>query len=259
MSICPVVNMIEAIRAGGYFEDDQEATAARVVRLGGMDQEYVLDDARFHLNLRLMEFARHELSRPDLATAKRKFGAMFDAYLRGDIYSQYMERSEALRLLHRQFVGLCDLIARMEEWILMMVHTAARRGRCIDISLPDLTLPGNIDIKVLYSPDQLRAATNAIIGHVRRININSLLDEPLVVDIEPLPEFGAKSPDFSQKVPRPYAQTSADYLDTARRILDIEAEIVDYIIKVEEYHCEVINRVNLIFIAIGKILRKASA
>lgn len=254
--VCPVVRTIKEIRGSGMYEDGGEETSANVVKLGGdSSTEYVSDDMTFYMISRKMEFARFELANPDDAACKSKYARMFSnvagrSY--GQVYADIIGMGVKKKFMYKQFVGIIELIGDMEQKIELRVCKEASSGRHVNVSLPDIILLPHIDKLIMYRADVLEDTINKIISYVNKINVNSLLVEPVTCDLPKVQKFDITAPNMSKIIT---ADTSL-MLDKMRSVLDQEMEVADYIHKMEKYHCIVINHLNMVYEVCKKIISR---
>jgi hypothetical protein len=256
---CPVVAAIREIRGAGLYKDDCEESPDDVIKLGGnnTDIEFVCDDMTFYMMTRRMELARFELSKPDFAQCKAKYTRMFKNIVGIDystLYTRIINQALKKKFLYKQFVELVELIGETEQLIEIKVNSAARRGVPINISIPDIILLPHIDQLIIYRTDILCATMNKIINYMNKINVNSLLSEPVNSNIPQIKPFAVTPPDMKTQIPEIDATDADEFLAGMKRTLEHEMAVASYIREVEKYQCGVINHVNMAYDVCKKII-----
>jgi len=256
---CPIVIAINEIRVGGYYKD--EDSDVNVIKIGGNDSpiEFVCDEVGYYIMSRKMELARFELSNPNHEATNLKYRLSFGWMIPSDysqLYTRIIDRAIKKDYLYNQFVQLVNLIGEMEEFIITSVAAAGRAGKVINVSLPDIILMPHIDQIIVYRPDVLMATINKIISYINRLNITSLLGEPVQKNIEMVTPFTGIPPCMStQVISKAVVFDSAEkYLKSMHELLAHEIIVADYVQKVENYQCGVINKMNSIYDVCKKII-----
>jgi hypothetical protein len=257
---CPLVVAIGKIRGGGLYTDDEEQNNNNIVTVGGNgDTEYICDDTSYWINLRLIETARFEISKPSLDLCKRKFQRMYGDYkgkTREYIYTKIIAESQMKKLMYKQFIALVESLVKLDDWLLAKVDDNARKGKPINITVPDIMLLPHVDVEIIYKPEVLTSTMNSILQYMSKLNINSLLKDPLTIEFGSVPDFNpVNSVNMNDIIPYPDKLTSADdYLTAMKKLSDFEIETAKYVQDIEKYHCEVISKVNCVFHAMQKIM-----
>lgn len=149
--VCPVVAAIREIKGSAEYKRGGSAV------IGG--NEYCFDNAMFLYNIRKLELARLELSRPDLTTLRArpyKYRTFSDISAEIGSHSAHLERAIGLAsgAVAAFFAALTKKISQ---------------SRSANITIPHL---GDT------TGDPL-TAVNALVTFVNGLNVNSLLREPL--------------------------------------------------------------------------------
>lgn len=251
---CPVVRVIREIRGSGLYDDDN---SSNVIKLGGADNEFICDDMTFYITVRKMEFARFELSRPDYAACKQFYAKKFKNIVNID-YSQLYKRiiDDALKkkFLYRQFVDLVEIMGEIEQMVELKVIKSARKGLPINISIPDIFILPHIDQLIIYRTDILAQTMNKIIDYVNKINVNTMLSEPVISNIQHVPAFTGDVPVMTTQIPELTASNADEYITGMQSILNHEMVVANYIHSIEKYQCSVINHLNQVYIICKKII-----
>lgn len=258
--VCPLIVAIGDIRTGGFYSDDAEDLDNAVVCVGGGDTEYVCDDTSYYLNLRMIEIARFELAKPDLEKCRAKFERMY-GWLQGktreQLYRKLIDDSQMKRLLYRQFLSLVEAIVRLEDLISVKVIEHSRKGKPINVTIPDIMLLPHIDTQIIYEPAVLTKTMNAILGYMDKLNIGSMLSGPIGETFELVPDFAPTHiPNFKDIAPKLRAPLGSpeQYINEMKILLSFETETTKYIQELERYHCLVINHVNKVHRVMKKII-----
>jgi hypothetical protein len=254
---CPVNRVIKEIRGSGMFDDDAEDSTARVIKLGGSDgssgESCVLDEMSFYIMSRRIALARFEISNPTVAGCEAKYKSMFHDIV-GKEYKalcwHIIDTALEKKHLYNQFVRLVDLLGAVEELIIARVEALGRAGAPVNVSLPELVLFPHVDRVIVYQPAALAETINQIIRYVNKININSILKEPVAGSISAVGVFSGPALDFSTRI-EPISSagrpTVESYMAGMRKILNQELEVAEYVRELEKYHCVIINHMNRIY------------
>lgn len=255
---CPVVKTIKEIYGAGWHDGDDTESLESVIKIGGNDStEYVCGETVFYMTMRKMDLARFELKLNtfDLNFIKKKFLREYK-YLMGVTYAEIYQKiidDVLTKHLYNQFVNLIDLIAQMEEMVATMVEVLGRKGKAINISLPDIILLPNIDKLILYNPDILHYTVNKIVDYANKINIKSLISIK-TIPIPHIDKFDTPAPDMKTRTPEFIPQQPSDYYDAMKVLSKHEIIVAEYVYDIEKYHCKVINHMNFIYDLCKKII-----
>ncbi len=263
---CPVVRTIREIRGGGLYdggdEQDDNTETKNVIWLrpefknhkknkitGGNDciRSVVCDDMQFYIMSRMMSLARFELSKPDDETIRRKSAIMFKevAGLSWDECATLLIDTAMPKHIYKQFVQLINIIGELEE----IIVTKLRTMKQINISLPDIFLLPYIDRLIVYRPDVLCDTINAIRDYMNKLNVNSMLSEPIKTKIDNIEKFDEPidaKPPIQAELPRTIVEM--------HEMLNAELLVAKYLVKVEAYQCMVINHMGIIYDRCKKIM-----
>jgi hypothetical protein len=281
--LCPIVSAIREIRGGGgdgsasaggdaggdgdgstpiYF-DGAEETSERVIKVGGADSaEIVCDHVMFYMMSRKMALARFEMAHPEPRECAKVAAEMFRGIAGEDYetaYPRIVDAAISRSHLYNQFVGLIDLIGQLDEFILARVSAAAKAGKPINVSLPNIVFLPHIDQLIIYRPDVLERAMNRIIDYMRALNINSILTEPVHCELEHIPRFAVLAPDMTTLIPAITGRTTDEFLEKMHAVLKHEMRVASYVAEIEKYHCDVINHMNAVYDIIKKMITRAVA
>jgi hypothetical protein len=239
--LCPVQVAIKEIRGAGLHSDGKTSC----IKVGGSSGcDYICDDMSYVIMTRKMEFARFKLARPDIDTC-RQSALIKDAGIDYTaLYTRLITRTVLKKkYLYDQFVQLINLLGRMEPLIIARI----RRAKSLNISIPDIILLPQVDQLILYRTDILCATMNQIIDYMNNLNINSLLNTPIVGKIARLEPGKFNVPDMKTKICELSGDTADEYLAVMEIILNHEIRVAEYIREIEKYHCTVINHMNQVY------------
>jgi hypothetical protein len=251
-NICPVVRTMRDIRTGGMYVDDAEDARDRIIRVGSGETavEYVMNDTAYYMMTRQIEFARFELTRPSAEACKMKFKKMFSDLVgmtEDTLRMHIIDKALTRKYIHEQFMRLVDLIGRIEELIMEKVNElAARPSITLNVSLPDIVFLPRIDQFIIYNPEAAEHTVNKIIDYVNKININSILPEPVNTKIEYVPAMKAPPLTVGELIQKPTGD-AAEMLRDMKKTLERECAVAKYVDQVEQYHCKVINHMTQIY------------
>jgi hypothetical protein len=243
---CPVVETIKEIYGAGIFIDEFDNDS--LVKIGGGNVEYLCDSAKFYITTRKMEFARYELNDVEFKNLKNGFFDNIVDKSYKEIYEFIIDKVLNNKYVYNQFVNLINLIDVMEKALLRRIHRLGKEKKEINVSIPDMMFSTNVDTLILYRPDVLCETVNTIISYIMRLNIRSIIKESVSIDIKKIDAFPHKL-DMEIVVAGPL-NTNED----AKRILQHEMVVADHVLKLEKYHCEVINQLNKIYHYCDKII-----
>lgn len=254
---CPVVAAIGEIYGGGLYSMD----TSNVVTIGGSDGlEYVSDNSYYYITQKKLELARFELSRPNDIQCNNKLVDMFGD-LRGinfhDLYRKLIRITLKNKYMYKQFTQLISLIRDMEKYIITRISVAQKFNKPINVTIPSIKFPSYIDKIILYDPNALTIAINAIVEYINNLNINSLLTEPIKDKIELMGEFTTDKqlPNLNFATPNEFDyMPTEECIEYMHKLLDKQTIVIEYINEIEKYHCNVINHVNMIFDRCKKII-----
>lgn len=253
---CPVVEVIKEIRGGGiYIENDE----THDVMIGGNDTgiTFVCDEMSYYITLRKMEFARFELSRPDLVSCERRYNLQWREYTGityAVVYDKLIKKIAKNNLLYNQFTGLINLIHNMEETINAKILALSYSGKAINISLPSVILLPNVDELIYTHPDTLMDAVNKLTNYINQINLKSISRDCELAKVEKLQSITLPKLDMNKTFDSsPDLATPDEYIDCMKKLLASEMTIANYIRLIEEYHCKVIVHMNKLFDACKKL------
>ncbi len=253
--VCPVVEAINAIRGGGIYKDDMEDDPSAIVRVGGV--EYVMNDISYYISSRKIELARFELSRPTLQACKAKYKKTF-APLTGLTYSalrvHIIDRAIDRPFAYEAFINIVDLIGKIEELIIDVVATLARKGKPINISLPDMLFLPHIDRIIVYDPAAMEHTMNKIIEYINKLDVGSITDAPKLTQripnvarfippaaVDDMAHSTVVSPDTST------LSTPEDYIAAMKTISEAETHVTEYVSGIEKYHCVVVGHMQQVY------------
>lgn len=262
---CPVVRTIQEIRGGNWYVDDTDDTATDTKNViyyrpeftknkkiinGGSEttdlKPVVCDDMQFYITSRMMSLARFELSKPDDEAIGRKSAIMFKDIVgknKSDIVIHLIDNAMP-KHIYKQFVQLINIIGDMEDIIVIKLRTMKQ----INISLPDIFLLPYIDRLIVYRPDVLCDTINAVTVYMNKLNVNSMLSEPIKTPISSVDRFEAAEPTSAVGSELPKT------IEEMHEMLNAELEVAKYLVKVEAYQCKVINHMGLIYDRCKKII-----
>ncbi len=246
--VCPVVEAIHTIRGGGIYVDDMESSSEGLVKLGGQDNEYVMNDISYYIISRKIELARFELSKPTAAACKIKYKKMFTSVAglsHSGLLKYIIDNALNKRYVYEQFTNIIDLIGRIEELIIDLADHLARANKSINVSLPDIIFHPNIDKLIMYDPSALEQAMNKIIDYVNKINVNSIIKNPVTARISRVAAFRPPTAlDPNTQIYRPDISsfmTPDEYLTAMKKVLEQEVHVAMYAGEIEKYQCNVVN------------------
>lgn len=252
--LCPVVATINEIKGAGWYAADDSDD---VVVLGGSDStQYVCDEMSFYMTTRKMDLARFELKRPSVEEYAKFYARGYSEYADitySEMYTKLIDRALKKKLLYAQFVDLVTLISDMEDLILSRVEAAGRAGQSINVSLPDIILLPHIDSIIIYRADALEKTINKIISYINKINVNSLIKDPVAINVAHVRGFDAKM-ESQTVIPGVHATTADEYLAGIKMMLEHEIKVAEYIRELEKYQCYVINHLNQVYDICKKII-----
>lgn len=242
MDACPVVRVINEIRGGGFDDDGDRG----LVKLGGGGGAcFILDDMSFYIMSRKMELARFELTKPSEAACRLKYRIMFPYATTGATYAHIMNNVFKKKYVYDQFMQLVTLIEKMESLIIDKISNMSAQQ--MNVSLPDIILLPDVD-QFIHHPAVLCKTMNQIIDYINKIDVNSLLRESVRTNIAKIECFKGDPPEMSTRF------TPAQNIPDMKKMLDLELSVAGYVKNVEEYHCYVIDHVNEIYDACGRII-----
>jgi len=169
------------------------------------------------------------------------------------LYSRLIERV-LRRHIYTQFVQLVDLLANMEQLIISKITKLSAAGKAINVSLPDIFMLPHIDELIVYRPDVLRTTVNKIIDYVNKININSIITNPVSSKIPHVAAISATPIAGDTQIADDRGMDAAGYIEKMHAVLAHEIVVAGYICAVEKYHVEVINHMNQIYDVCKKII-----
>ncbi len=258
---CPLVQAINQIRGGGFYNDGAEESDGTIVKIGGGDTEYVCDDTSYYINVRFIELARFELSKPNVEQCKAKFNKLFgwmsENATRRDVCRRMIDASSMKALVYNQFIKLIDILGKLNDFIVAAVVDAGRQGRRVNVSIPDILFPPDVDVYIIYNTKLLTHTMNLVLSYMSKLNINDLLDAPITEKFDVIPDFKPSVDlNFGEKIPAASAlQTPEQYMARMKALLQFEADTAKYVQEVEKYNCGVVNQVNRVFSVVEKIIR----
>lgn len=262
---CPVMLIIDKIYAGGYEDDSAES-----YRIGGAGPEHTCDDIIYKRNLRLIEYARFQISDEDPAAFFERMFGPFRTESYGDLAWGLISESDIYFHLNKQYTGVVDLSDRLQRWLMARIRTMARNGsRTIGLSigsaapvLPDQLIVKNDNLISLYE------LTNKNIAWWRGLNIRSICVGCVydfdMVDVAPptikVPaNFSKKNISILADIGRtnylvakfirnePIGAPRKLWAEAAKRILDAELPAYEYAEKCERYQHQIISKLDEIF------------
>lgn len=241
---CPVVKAISEIRGAGLFIDDDTSS---IIKLGGNQSncEIVFDDMLFYMNSRKLELARFELSKPSMSDCETKAKKFYGGITYSELYSKLIDTVFKKKYMYEQFVRLVDLISDMEKLIEKKVEYISGMGKPLNITIPDIILLPHIDKLIIYRPDVLNNTTNKIIDYVNKININTIIDNPVRINVKPVDKFVMR--DMNTEIPNITGRNPDEILKSMHQSLEHELNVCKYLHEIEKYQCNVINRLNDVF------------
>jgi len=102
--------------------------------------------------------------------------------------------------------------------------------------------------------DILCATMNKIIDYTNKINVNSILTEPVNSNISQIKPFAVTPPDMKTMIPEVDAADADEFLAAMKKTLEHEMVVANYIREVEKYQCGVINHINSVYDICKKII-----
>lgn len=234
---CPVILEIDAIKAGGYYHDDDSTSNVFVVGGASDASLHVCDDVDFYINMKRIEVARLEAQlRENPALVNKvayKYNELFkwmEGATADTIIKHIMDRSQLKKYLLDEIIKIIDMIYKLEETINFNVLRIARTGKKINVSLPNIDLP-EIDINVIYDPNVLYKVLISIVTYINGVNIKSLIGQSPNKIIPVLP------PNIEDDSPAPHGYNYSATISSMKELLKIEIGFADYVKRVEAYQC----------------------
>ena len=259
--VCPVVAAISEIRRGGIWidadedgghDDDAFPPRNRIVWGSSNPRIEYADEVIFYIMARKLDLARFELSNPTLVRCKIKAKSMFGqiGVSREDIYIHIVNTAMKRRRIYVLMTHTVEIITALEQCIAAKIAAIAKKGLHINVSLPG-TIP-YVDASVMYKPESCTRTANMIIDYIQHLNVNSILREPVTINMTPCDSFDTMA--LTGDVPMITASTRDEYLSEMKRVLNEELLIAQYVASIELYHCDVISRLSQVYNACEKIM-----
>ena len=132
-----------------------------------------------------------------------------------------------------------------------------RRGQSVNVTIPDILFPPDIDVYIIYNTKLLTHTMNLILSYMGKLNINDLLATPITETFDLVPDFvPTVNIDLDEIIPTASApQTPEEYIARMKALLQFEIDTAKYVQEVEKYNCGVVNQVNRVFKVVEKIIR----
>lgn len=245
---------------GGAIDADPDDNEW-VVRVGGdggdADTAYVCDDSNYYINLRRIELAHFEATKPSPAQVVAKFHTMFGYMInpkRVAAYKHIITQSQTKDLLYRQILRLADMINRLNELLVIKVMQAAAEGRsaALSVSLPDIDIIPSIDRGIIYDTLLMDAVVDSLLQYMRELDVRPLLRSPLEPENwEPLD----RGPRYKSGIEESM-DVRTKTIENMHKLLDAEEHIVAQVRNIEKYHHRVLGALGKIQVYIRRIMER---
>lgn len=249
------IGSASAAEYGGANEDND----IDLVVVGGEDDTelaYVCDDSAYYINLRRVELAQFEASKPTAAQIAAKFQTMFGYMMNSKrlvSFKHIINQSQTKQLVYQQLSRLAGLIDRLNELLVVKVMQAAAAGNsaALSVSLPDIDIIPSIDRGLIYDTLVMDSAIEAILQYMRELNVDPLLKSPLKTtgDWTPMEKGPRYKPGIEESM-----DIRTKTIANMHKLLDAEAHIIAQIRNIEKFHHRVLIRVGMVQAHIGKIM-----
>ena len=100
-----------------------------------------------------------------------------------------------------------------------------------------------MDHIIFYRPDILMLTCNSILGHINKINVNSLLKAPINTKLQMVASF-TRELGTNMIIPLATADDVDGYIQAMHIAMEHEFAVANHIRELERYHCAVIGALN---------------
>ena len=246
MKVCPIVAAINKIYEGGLTPSNDSATC---VDIHGND--VVCDDVAYYTNLRIIDLAHFEVTKPSLERCKEKFLQFnYDTSINstGVIKSLFMQ-SNIKKVIQKRFIDCVGAIEKLEEYILYKINN--KKMRPGKMSLPNLMLEPNAADQVWQA--SATELTNRLIDYINKMDIVAIINSPmrkfeLISDIDNVPHEDLI-------IDSKYDSVS-DYMAAMHKIIDFEIKYTKHAQIIEKHQCKIVRTLGQIIAFIADIIVK---
>lgn len=254
--ICPIVKARKEIKTAGWFVKEPNLISGSSA---GIDCEMSFGDMCFYMTARKLDVARFELTRPDLSTSLEYLRRMdFAGRDYQWLYKRIIQQLPSKMILYHSFTKTYELLVHLEDYIILKLTKNNKDSISkLNVSIPSLQLDKQIAMMVLYAPDALHNAIDAMCLYANSINIKSLTNSKhnKIINnvVTPTPI------DLTTKMPKVIDNTASTIstitcMEKIKELLHHEMMVAEYIYKIEEFQAESIKVLNQLSTLVKSIL-----